>query len=81
MEMKEEPIVAQKAPYVLELEAGRYAWCSCGRSKKQPFCDGSHKGSRFKPLVFTLEERKRVALCGCKRTANPPYCDGTHKQL
>ncbi len=79
--MKEQPFVAQKAPYVLELEPGRYAWCSCGRSEKQPFCDGSHKGTSFRPVVFELEERKRVALCGCKHTAKPPYCDGTHKQL
>ena len=79
--MKEQPLVAQKAPYVLDLEAGRYAWCSCGRSEKQPFCDGSHKGTSFRPVVFELKERKRVALCGCKHTAKPPYCDGTHKQL
>lgn len=78
---KEKPIVAQKMPYVMELEAGRYAWCSCGRSAKQPFCDGSHKGTDFKPLVFELKETRRVALCGCKHTAKPPYCDGTHKDL
>ncbi len=43
----ENPIVAQKAPYVLDLEPCTYYWCSCGKSSKQPFCDGSHKGTEF----------------------------------
>ncbi len=77
----DKPKIAQKAPYVLDLDAGKYAWCACGLSQKQPFCDGSHKGTGFKPLVFELEEPKRVALCGCKQTGKPPFCDGTHKNL
>lgn len=77
----EEAKISQKSPYVLELKAGKYAWCSCGLSSKQPFCDGSHKGTSFKPVVFDLNEDKKVALCGCKRTSNQPFCDGSHKQL
>ena len=76
-----EPEIAAKHPAVLELEAGDHFWCTCGRSAKQPFCDGSHKGTEFKPMKFTLEESKKVALCQCKRTANPPYCDGAHSKL
>ena len=39
--MKEElPVVASKMPAVMELEPGEYWWCSCGKSSKQPFCDG-----------------------------------------
>ncbi|MCL4316371.1 MAG: CDGSH iron-sulfur domain-containing protein [Gammaproteobacteria bacterium] len=76
-----EPVIAQRFPYELELEAGRYWWCACGRSKSQPFCDGSHKGSEFTPVEFTLTEKKRVFLCGCKHTQSKPYCDGTHKKL
>jgi len=76
-----EPVIANKFPYVSELEAGEYWWCSCGKSKNQPFCDGSHKGSEFNPVKFELTEKTKVFLCGCKHTATPPFCDGTHKSL
>ncbi|MBA3495150.1 MAG: CDGSH iron-sulfur domain-containing protein [Gammaproteobacteria bacterium] len=75
------PVCAQKAPYALDLNAGTYWWCACGRSKNQPFCDGSHKGSEFSPRQFTLNESQKVWLCGCKQTGSPPYCNGTHKKL
>ena len=75
------PEVPQKSPYVLELDAGTYWWCACGRSKTQPFCDGSHKGSTFTPVKLELAAKTKVALCGCKHTAKPPYCDGTHTKL
>ena len=73
--------IVQKEPYVLELEPGNYWWCSCGRSKDQPFCDGSHEGTGIEPLEFVIAEKQTVALCGCKQSANKPYCDGTHKNL
>ena len=76
-----DPVIADRKPAVLELEAGTHYWCQCGRSKNQPFCDGSHKGTDFTPLEFTLKESKRVALCQCKHTAEQPYCDGTHKKV
>ena len=76
-----QPVIADKKPTVLELPAGAYWWCTCGQSKKQPYCDGSHKGTGFAPLEFKLEATKRVALCLCKHTAGAPYCDGAHKKL
>ena len=76
-----QPEIAQKAPYALELEAGTYYWCSCGKSKNQPFCDGSHKDSDFAPQKFELPEKTKVWLCGCKQSGNKPFCDGAHKKL
>jgi len=75
------PVIPQKSPYVLELEPGRYWWCSCGLSKKQPFCDGAHKGGEFRPVKVIIEEKKTVALCGCKHTGNNPFCDGSHHNV
>jgi len=78
----DKPTIAGKAPIAVQLEAGKtYAWCACGNSSKQPFCDGSHKGSAFSPKVFVAEETKTAYLCNCKHTANPGFCDGTHKTL
>jgi CDGSH-type Zn-finger protein len=80
--MPDEAVVAQKAPFEVELKEGRrYAWCSCGRSAKQPFCDGSHQVTSLTPVVFKAERDETVYLCGCKATSNRPFCDGTHKSL
>lgn len=76
-----EPTCAQKAPYGIDLAAGDYFWCACGLSKKQPFCDGSHKGTEFTPKKFTITQAEKKWLCGCKQTRNAPFCDGTHKAL
>jgi len=76
-----EPVCAQKTPYAVELEAGDYWWCCCGRSANQPFCDGSHKNTDFEPLKFTLAAKTKVYLCGCKRSKTPPHCDGSHNNL
>ena len=77
-----EPVVAQEKPYRVDLKAGeKYAWCACGLSSKQPFCDGSHKTTDLKPTLFEAEQDETVALCGCKTTGNRPRCDGSHINL
>jgi CDGSH-type Zn-finger protein len=54
----------------------RYLWCTCGRSKRQPMCDGTHAGSSLLPFFYTAEETGEVNFCGCKQTSTPPLCDG-----
>ena len=78
------PKLAKCEPTLVKVEAGKtYAWCTCGLSETQPFCDGKHKSIEsllFKSLKVTFEKEEEVWLCNCKRTNNPPYCDGTHKK-
>jgi CDGSH-type Zn-finger protein len=74
-------ICTQKSPYAVELEPGDYYWCACGKSKTQPFCDGSHQGSEFVPAKFTVTEKETKYLCGCRSSHNQPFCDGSHKSL
>ena len=77
-----EPTIPQKAPYGVEVEEGNsYFWCACGKSAKQPFCDGSHQDTEFLPMKFDATETKKVFFCGCKKTAGQPLCDGTHSGL
>ena len=76
------PDIAQKSAYPVEVEAGKsYLWCACGRSRTQPFCDQSHKGSEFRPVRWTAEKSGKQWFCGCKHTGGQPFCDGTHKSL
>ncbi|HVT37195.1 MAG TPA: CDGSH iron-sulfur domain-containing protein [Nevskiaceae bacterium] len=77
------PEIAQRGPYMKEdLPPGTYLWCACGRTKTQPFCDGSHQGGPHQPLRFTVTPRSGTLwLCGCKRSRTPPFCDGAHNKL
>jgi len=74
--------VAGTAPIPVEVEEGKsYFWCACGKSSKQPFCDGSHKGSEFAPVKYTAEKDGKVFFCACKQSGKGALCDGSHKQL
>jgi CDGSH-type Zn-finger protein len=76
------PIIAQKSPFPTDVEAGEtYFWCACGRSSKQPFCDGSHKGTDIASVKWEASDTKKVFFCGCKSSANAPLCDGSHSKL
>lgn len=65
----------------MDMKAGKYAWCACGRSEQQPFCDGSHSSTDLRPILVTLDKDSKVAWCGCKHTGGQPFCDGAHKGL
>tara|TARA_B100001750_G_scaffold214637_1_gene197921 strand:- start:31 stop:270 length:240 start_codon:yes stop_codon:yes gene_type:complete len=76
------PKIASKSPSKVEIKENiRYAWCSCGLSTKQPYCDGRHKGTGFKPIIIQESENTTRFLCNCKKTSNSPYCDGTHNNV
>ena len=72
---------AGNSALAIEVEQGlSYYWCSCGKSSKQPFWDGSHKWTEFKPLAYKAELTKRVFFCVCKQTNDQPFCDGSHNK-
>lgn len=76
------PKIAGRKPIIQELEVDKkYFFCTCGESAKQPYCDGSHRGTPFVPLPFQPEKAGKKALCLCKYSNNLPYCDGSHKNL
>jgi CDGSH-type Zn-finger protein len=76
-----EPKIAARTPFVLDVPPGTYAWCACGLSKKQPYCDGSHSGTGLVPLVEVVDAARKIAWCGCKHSAKKPFCDGAHSKL
>ena len=75
-------VIAQKGPFSVDVEAGKtYWWCACGRSAKQPFCDGSHKVTELRPITYTADKSTKLFFCGCKHSGTKPLCDGTHGRL
>lgn len=77
-----EPDTPNNQPIAIDVKAGKsYWWCTCGKSKNQPFCDGSHKGSEFSPMEYQATEDSTQWFCTCKKTKNSPMCDGSHKNL
>lgn len=75
------PRCIDRRGHSVELEPGTYHWCACGRSRHQPFCDGSHAGTGIEPVQLELTETKRIKLCLCKRSGHPPRCDGSHNRI
>jgi CDGSH iron-sulfur domain-containing protein 3 len=80
--MADTPRIARRGPFPVEVTAGKtYWWCACGLSARQPFCDGSHKGTAFEPVAHTPEKDGALWFCGCKATGRAPLCDGSHSAL
>jgi len=77
--MSDEAVSSQDGPYCVDVEAGKsYWWCACGRSKSQPFCDGSHSGTSFTPVEYKADKTQSVFFCGCRKSGHKPFCDGSH---
>ncbi|XP_074600160.1 uncharacterized protein LOC141854396 [Brevipalpus obovatus] len=73
-------------PIQVKCKSGKiYLWCSCGYSRTQPFCDGTHKVQHYKikmkPVPFECKETKDYWFCCCKQSKHWPFCDGTHREL
>ena len=75
------PVPPKKLPYVVKLAPGAYYWCACGRSKRPPYCDGSHGSTLQSPMKLEPTEHVELKLCGCNQSGNKPYCDCTHEKL
>lgn len=75
------PDIPARTPFVMDCQPGKYAWCSCGKSANQPFCDGKHQGTGMVPVIEEVTEARKVAWCGCKHSKNAPFCDGAHNSL
>ena len=78
----ENPATSQKNPYKVIVKKDKtYFWCACGLSRKQPFCDGTHrKDGKYKSIKYLAEESKEMYFCGCKMTKHAPFCDGSHSK-
>jgi len=79
--MNKLPKIVKKSPYIVNEKCRKIAFCSCGLSNKDPYCDGSHKGTGFSPKIIEIKEEKKVAWCGCKKSNKGAFCDGSHKHL
>ncbi len=77
----DKPEIAGLRSIKMEMNPGTYFWCSCGKSKNQPFCDGSHPGTSFLPRKVVIQEKSLIKWCTCKHTKTPPFCDHSHREL
>lgn len=72
----------KRAPIAVELVEGEmYYHCLCGKSAREPFCDGAHKGGPIGPTKFVAKATGPAKICACGLSGEMPYCDGSHNQI
>jgi CDGSH-type Zn-finger protein len=77
--MNEDDSIQPFFPIGYDVEEGKtYYWCSCGKSKTQPFCD---RDNCSQAVVYTATVTETLYFCACKETKDPPLCDGSHVRL
>ena len=74
------PSSTNDGPYVIEVEAGTKAFCQCGRTGSNPYCDGSHHGCGIEPRIEKFDSARKLVMCGCGRSEKTPFCDGSHSK-
>lgn len=65
-----DPITLKMKHAEITLEPGTFAWCTCGKTATPPFCDGTHRGTKFKSVLFKLPEKRKEWLCQGDQTTN-----------
>ena len=68
-------------PEKITLPPNTYAFCTCGKSKKFPHCDGAHQGTNHVPKIEIIDAAKDVYICQCGKSTKTPFCDGSHITL
>jgi CDGSH-type Zn-finger protein len=75
-------VCAKRSPIPVDVKDGEtYYYCTCGKSKNQPFCDGSHSGTKFTPMAWKATATEQKYFCLCRQSGNKPFCDGTHNKM
>lgn len=79
--MKEIPETIKEELYPIHLQSGKYYFfCTCGKSRRKPYCDGNHSGTGRKPLQFRANVSKEHTIRPCNENCSP-HCQNTYLHI